>query len=138
MDKSFLSADHGVVSGEATQRVFLHLDTYVLDTGVRVREKLPLCCRCNSQPISCGQNDCFAIDYDLGAARENAVNFFILPMRVDKRDACACGKSVDADFRAGQGERVVQLASVFIANGGFCIIFHSILPPNLEHFRLLP
>ena len=59
------------------------------------------------------------------AVDKNDTDFLVLPVRMYKRNACACGQNVYADFRARKFERIVKLRPCVFLNADFAEIFHS-------------
>ena len=78
-----------IVSGKAAERIFFHLDTHKSYPGVRRGRKLSFGFRRNSQPVVLGESHFLAVDNGFALAGENGVDFFVLLMGMDERNACA-------------------------------------------------
>ena len=111
------------------QRIFLDLNAEIGDTGIISRKELTLCRRSDSQPISCSEINCFAVNDGLALSGKNAVNLFVLLMGVDERNAYACRQLVDTDLCSGQTQLFVQFDTAFLTDCCFCIVCHDSLPP---------
>ena len=119
-----------VVRRKSAERIFLHLNAHIGDAAVRRGGELALRCRSDFQPIARRQRDFLAVDNRLALACKNAVNLLVLLMRMDERNACARRELVDADFRTGQGEFVVEFGARFAANIRLRVVCNGIEPPN--------
>ena len=126
-----LSIHYRIVRRKSAEGVFSDLDADVGDARIGRRGELPLCGGSDSQPVAGGKSDFFAIDDGLAAAFENAVDFFIVLMRMNERHARAGGQPVDADFRAGQRQFIVKLDASFVSNIDFRVVCHDEDPPEV-------
>ena len=104
----------------------LHLNADKDHTLISGRRELPLCCGGDPEPITGRKCYLFSINDRLAPAGKDPVDLLVVLVGVNERDAGAGGKPVDADLRAGQAERFVELRSVFIADGGVCVVCYTV------------
>ena len=77
------------------------------------------------------EDNLLAVNDRFAAARSDDVDLLVLLMRMYKRNTGAGGQVVDADFRAGQPQHIVQLGTGFCTNICFAVICPFDWPPLL-------
>lgn len=117
--------DDGIGHGEALKGIFLHLNTDKGKSAVLRRRKLTLCHRRDSQPVTRRECNCFTVKDGSALTSQNAVNFLVLLVGVNKGNASSRGKGIHADFCACQKKLFMQFGSALISDARLCIIFHG-------------
>ncbi len=88
---------YSVISCKAFQRILFGLNTYKRNSFIFCREELTFCSRCDSYPITCSESNFFSVNNDFSFTGKDAVNFFIVLMRVYERNVSSCRKAVHSD-----------------------------------------